>query len=322
MSVARAARIAIGKRRLKNVLRDRLYANQRQLESKISEAGPDDQRVDPHLLSVAIKDLQNSSEIVCHTGPNGTHFFSLPQFDVRFPDDAGRKTLIDDVYSRFHRTAIQQSLCGDALETVIHASFADAGGYQEFGSRGNPLLNFGPIRLPGAVDSIQLLADPLLLVVVEAKNYREWIYPDKEQLWGLINKSLLLVDSPMPVTPLFVTRKIPYYTRLVLKEVGVLGFEMRKQYFDPSVDVTDFRHKDKLGFHDIVADTSPSPTLTAYLAETLKVHGPTYAARFKHNAPVLRRYAAQLADPNVRFEHRKNLYVAVLTELSLEDPIP
>lgn len=324
MSAARDARIAIGKRRLKNILRDRLYANQRQLESKISEAGPDHQRVDPHLISVALKDLLAEGQISVQQGPQGTKFFTLPTFDAAHPDDAARKILIDEVYSRFHAITKQRPLCGDALETVIRGSFSDAGGYLEFGSRSNPVMNFGSIQLPGELDSVQLLSNPVLLIVVEAKNLREWIYPEKEEVWGLINKALLLVDAPMPVVPFFVARKIPYYSRLVFKELGVLGFEMRKQYFDPSVaaDVVDFRDKDKMGFHDVLADLSPSATLSAYLSETMKAHGPTYAARFKRNAPILRRYSGQLADPNVRFGYRRNLYLAVLNELSLEDPIP
>lgn len=321
---ARDDRIAIGKRRIKYILKDRLYANQRQLESKISEAGPDHQRVDPHLLSVGIRDLVKTGEIIEQRGPFNTKFFTLPSFDVSFPDDSNRKALIDGLYHRFHDVTKQRSLCGDALETVVRASFSDAGGYQEIGSRSHPVISFGQLQLPGELDTIQICSAPLMLVIVEAKNIREWIYPDKEDFWSLVNKALALQDAIFPILPLFVARKIPYYTRVAMKEIGVLGFEMHKQYFDPSVqaDVARFRDKDQLGFHDVTASLSASEPFTTYLKQTVKLHGPDYAARFKSNAPVLSRFAAQLANPDVRFDVRKGLYQAVLAQLKLIDRIP
>lgn len=320
---ARDDRIAIGKRRVKYILKDRLYANHRQLESKISEAGPDHQRVDPHLLSVAIRDLAQNGEILEHSGPLGTRFFTLPSFDLAHPDDLNRKTLIDGIYARFQELARKQALCGDALETVVRESFSAAGGYLEIGSKKKPVLNFGNLQLPGELDSIQLCADPGMLVIVEAKNIREWIYPNKEELWSLINKALVLVSADLPVLPVFVSRKIPYYARVTMKEVGVLGFEIHKQYFDPSVqaDVDRFRNKDLLGFHDVTASVSASDPLTRYLKRTVKEHGLEYAARFKANAPVLSKYASQLANADVRHD-RNAFYKAVMSELNLTDRIP
>ena len=49
----RAERVAIGRRRILNILRTYTVAGLRTLEQKISDAGPPDQRIDPHLLTKA-----------------------------------------------------------------------------------------------------------------------------------------------------------------------------------------------------------------------------------------------------------------------------
>jgi hypothetical protein len=46
-------RLEIGKRRIANILRNHVAATLRTLEQKISDAGPTNQRVDPHLLTNA-----------------------------------------------------------------------------------------------------------------------------------------------------------------------------------------------------------------------------------------------------------------------------
>jgi hypothetical protein len=50
-------RIAIGERRIQNILRSHGVATMRMLEQKISDAGPNPQRIDPHLLTQARTNL-------------------------------------------------------------------------------------------------------------------------------------------------------------------------------------------------------------------------------------------------------------------------
>src|SRR5215211_8461784 len=50
-------------RRLKNILRAHTVANARTLENKISDAGPNNQRVQPHILTEARQILEDRGDI-------------------------------------------------------------------------------------------------------------------------------------------------------------------------------------------------------------------------------------------------------------------
>jgi len=53
----RPARIALGEKRLQSVLKSHQIALARTLEQKIADAGPNPQRIDPHLLTTAREQL-------------------------------------------------------------------------------------------------------------------------------------------------------------------------------------------------------------------------------------------------------------------------
>jgi hypothetical protein len=51
-------------KRLRNILRSHVVASARILEQKISDAGPTNQRIDPHILTTARHSLTKRGEIV------------------------------------------------------------------------------------------------------------------------------------------------------------------------------------------------------------------------------------------------------------------
>src|SRR5262249_58122292 len=51
-------RIELAKKRLQNILRSHIVATSRTLENKISDAGPTNQRIDPHILTIARNELE------------------------------------------------------------------------------------------------------------------------------------------------------------------------------------------------------------------------------------------------------------------------
>ena len=63
-TLTREERLQIGKRRLTNVLGNHNIAVARTLEQKISDAGPPDQRIDPHILTEARNELQQEGRIL------------------------------------------------------------------------------------------------------------------------------------------------------------------------------------------------------------------------------------------------------------------
>jgi hypothetical protein len=57
-------RIRLGIRRLASVLPREILACQRTLEQKISDGGPTPQRIDPHLLGLAIRELFRERKVI------------------------------------------------------------------------------------------------------------------------------------------------------------------------------------------------------------------------------------------------------------------
>jgi len=72
--------VAIAKRRVLKVLRARRFASNRQLEKKISEAGPGDMRPEPMKLSTAINELVADGSLVQHPTPDLGRFFTPSNF--------------------------------------------------------------------------------------------------------------------------------------------------------------------------------------------------------------------------------------------------
>jgi hypothetical protein len=77
----RQQRELTAKRRLLRVLRNHVVANPRTLEQKISDAGPSDQRIDPHVLTKVRNVMVRDGEIstIKHEGIN---WYALPQTDA------------------------------------------------------------------------------------------------------------------------------------------------------------------------------------------------------------------------------------------------
>lgn len=58
------ARVALARKRIQSILDRETVAHQKTLEQKIAEQGPDGQRVDPHLIGLAIKDRHEETGLV------------------------------------------------------------------------------------------------------------------------------------------------------------------------------------------------------------------------------------------------------------------
>jgi hypothetical protein len=74
----RQQREIIARRRLARVLHNHIVANARTLEQKISDAGPSDQRIDPHILTRVRNAMVREGEI-SKIPYAGTNWFALPQ---------------------------------------------------------------------------------------------------------------------------------------------------------------------------------------------------------------------------------------------------
>jgi hypothetical protein len=83
---------------------------------------------------------------------------------------------------------------------------------------------------------------------VEAKNIREWMYPDRKEVIDLLSKCLAL-----DVVPVLIARRIQFSTFVILNACGVIVHQTYNQLF-PTADealADQAKHKSNLGYHDI-----------------------------------------------------------------------
>src|SRR5260370_32046035 len=91
MPVAPDERLALARRRILRVLRTNQVCSLRTLENKISDAGPYGMRIDPHLISDGLRQLERQlGQVIRIPRPTG-HWFTLPsvpqsQIDARLAE--------------------------------------------------------------------------------------------------------------------------------------------------------------------------------------------------------------------------------------------
>ncbi len=173
--MSRSQRVLLARKRIENILRARILATEKQLESKISESGPLDQRCDPHILSQAIKQLQKEQALEVLHGPMDSKFYALRSvYKPLNPEHTDRRDLLFDLYGRYRRASQQQKLCGDVLESIIWKSVNASNAYVPVGSQQFQTEHFGNVSLPGKLDIIVMpRSRQNSAVLIEDKNSRE-----------------------------------------------------------------------------------------------------------------------------------------------------
>ena len=192
--------VELAKRRVLKVLRLRRFASNRQLEKKISEAGPGDQRPEPMKVSTGIIQLVGEGRVVSHPVPQLATFYSPSDFGGQA--DEGRRDEIIRLATEFRALTRNREACGKALERVVYAATTQAGIYTVLGTPDHPPAE--GFALNGYV--LERECDHILIprefsgpkLVVEDKNLREWLHPSAEEVWGVIGKALR-VPRAIPV---------------------------------------------------------------------------------------------------------------------------
>jgi len=114
-------RIALGKKRLARVLRAQVVASRRTLEQKISDAGPSNQRVDPHLLTLARKEMERDGTLT-ERRRKGMPWYYLPGTNE---DQLGER--LEQLGPIHDRTSAQgfTERAGQTLEIAIFRSLSN-----------------------------------------------------------------------------------------------------------------------------------------------------------------------------------------------------
>lgn len=301
-------RIYLAKRRIQSILDRHVVCHQKTLEKKVSEQGPNDQRVDPHLVGLAIKDLKELRRIKAtkHPETKKADWLSNPATDVL----SIQKKLneIAPLYAAVTGGGFG-NLTGDALEVVTYKclesvyknnnlySFLGHFRLSEPKINQGELLRFNKVQPPksisgntteGEADFIQFghRTGPLC---VECKNYREWIYPHHEVI-----KELIIKSYELDAIPVLITRRLHYTTMTNLFEpAGIISHEAYHQYYpsDKSELAEKVRDKRSLGFTDVLATEDPQLRTLKFFSEILPRVVDAMSYKWKQNKSALLDFA-------------------------------
>lgn len=264
-------------RRIRNILRTHIAASARTLEQKISDAGPTNQRVDPHILTVARGLLVQQGEVVTvqQTGVRWYHLATENAYVV-----AKRISELDTVHQQTQRRQFVV-LLGQALEIATFRALLGQTTLNYFGNypdldahddstlytKEEPPSSLSGHQIPSGKKLDFLIQHPQAgYAGIEVKNIREWMYPDRLEV-----RELLFKCCALDVVPVLIARRIHYSTFSVLNPCGVIIHQTYNQLYPDSAWelASKVRDKQLLGYHDVRLGNHPDQRLVRFIHENL-----------------------------------------------------
>lgn len=298
MASERQERETIAQKRLLAVLGRHGAAIARTIEQKICDAGPYNQRIDPHILN-PVRNLLVQRDVITRQRIHGVDWYSTP--------DVSPEVFRARVEEQFQ--VYQLILAGDfnarmgqVLEIAVFRALQESpllslGGYRQLGKtqtttklrKEEPPSIFSGRELSGNKRFDFLVGTSHCWGGIEIKNIREWLYPDRDEIRDLIGKSIEL-----DVVPILIARRIPYVTRRLLATCGCLLWETKRQYYPPEYDnlAGQVRDKFSLGYFDVVVSDSPDSRLHDFVTRIIAEDLPKAREQFDLYRDLLTDYAA------------------------------
>jgi hypothetical protein len=233
-------RVAIAERRILSILKKQTAATLRTLEQKISDAGPNPQRVEPFLISAARNNLVRKGviqELLRSGGSRWYHLTGWPRerVDMRLEEllPIHAATTSGHFIPRLGQTleiAVYKGLQQQAMPFV--GAFTDLAAHDDstmYRKEEPPATLFSPTAGP---------------LGIEIKNIREWMYPDRVEI-----RDLFLKCCYFNAVPVLIARRIPYLTFSVITRCGGIIHQNYNQ-LDPFADaaLAERARKDLLGY--------------------------------------------------------------------------
>ena len=275
MQKTRHEREQVAEKRLFNILRRHGIAVERTLEQKISDAGPGDQRIDPHILTDVRKQLVKDGQIIARQ-ENGVNWFHLADEH----EDVVSKRLSEQqpIYNRLRKEKMGQRI-GQCLEIAIFRALCQQKDLIHFGRfrdledhddrtlyrKEEPPQSINGLTMSGKLDFLVIHSDAGA-AGIEAKNIRQWLYPDRDEIKALLAKAVA-VDC----VPVLIARRIPFVTFKVLGTCGVLFHQTYNQLLPATEHDLADKARDKLllGYHDIRTGNQPDDRLLKFIGTDL-----------------------------------------------------
>jgi len=212
--------------RLRNILAKYKVASSRTLEQKIADAGPQNQRIDPHILTEARRQLEAEEIIVPEAGTLTTiswyHLRGTPKAVVQ-----ARLRELEPIYQSTTYGAFV-TRAGQALEIAVfralqaQQNLSFLGHFKDLDQHEDDTM-YSKEEPPSALSGRQIQSGKLDFLLVHpiagwagiaAKNIREWLYPNRQEVMDLLAKC-----CDLQVIPVLVARRIAYATFSLLHPV-------------------------------------------------------------------------------------------------------
>lgn len=288
-------RIAIGERRIQNILRKHGVATMRMLEQKISDAGPNPQRIDPHLLTKSRISLMNKG-ILKTLAPKGIQWHYLTETSPTFLNQ--RFNQLNAIHAQTESRAFTDRM-GDTAEIAVMKAmqqsrsqffghFTDLGKHDDSQRymKHDPDFYCGVPIEGGKLDYI-LVHPEAGGMGIEIKNTREWIYPDKDIVTQLLRKCVQI-----DVVPVLIARRIHYSAFSILNACGGVIHQVYNQLY-PTADsalAEQVRDRMLLGYADVRIGNEPDARLLKFFQSSLPSIAEESRDKFNENKELIEQY--------------------------------
>jgi hypothetical protein len=292
----------IGQRRIPKVLTTQVVANMRTLEQKLSDSGPGNMRVDPHILT-EVRNFMVKKGTLIEIQQAGINWYHLPDADPNAVQN--RLDVLAPLFLRAREITLK---IGQALEIATfralssQATLSFLGHFRDLDAHDDSTLyskieppNFlsGKTTPSGKELDFILQLDQAGFAGLELKNVREWFYPARPQV-----RDFLLKCCALDVVPVLIVRRRHISLFNVLNPCGVITHETYNQLY-PETEralALDVSHKDLLGYHDVRVGNFPDQRLTNFITINLPKLLPAFRKRFDLFKDLLSLYANQSID--------------------------
>ena len=296
---SRQERLDIARRRLQNILRTHTIALGRTLEQKIADAGPNNQRIDPHVLTQARHLLEREGRIIRLPRAN------TPWFHLRTATPAAVAQRLAE-QEAIHRATQDQRFTrrmGQTLEIAVYKALRDQDRLEYFGhfldleahddsqpyQKTEPPAHVSQRAIPGGKRFDFLLQHPTAgWAGVEVKNVREWLYPDRAEV-----KDMLAKACALDAVPVLLARRIPFVTFHLLYPCGLVIWQTYRQRYPAADQALAALAADKrlLGYFDIRVGNEPDTHLQRFIQQNLPDVLPRARERFDAYKDLLAAYS-------------------------------
>jgi hypothetical protein len=313
-----------------------------EVEAKLSDRPWADMpsAVDPHHLTTARIQLTREG-VITETGGvvtrGGRPISVLHLVDTRgrrsaITKAAARKRLLHARYLRWaYGDKSTAALLGRSGERVARASLIAAApiagyrpvrdGFAEVRSLFDEPVPGGPLDSGAYLPTVddQGVPGPTVVVPVEVKNRRTWLYPNSAQLYQLLFKAASLQQArpDTPFLPVLICRRSNITTFRMAEELGFFVLAARRQFIDwPEGEDARLLEevRTELGYEDLTIRDGNDDDVTGYLARAVPKVALRSIRQWEHFGPALldhfRTLRREIPEPS-RSDYVRRLHQAV-----------